>query len=269
MTNNSNMILLLISIIVVVLAGICYLEFKKIKIELDKHKEILTMYKEKIELLLNLNEKIMNNKDIQSTNYNYDIPPPTENTLSQSEDIRTKLDNDDIQMMKTHIDNSIEVEEVKVDEVEEVKVDEVEEVEVDEVDEVDEVEEVEVEEVTVDEVEVEEVEVEVNKVDEVEVDEVEVNKVDDIDDNIEINNIQIDSETILNISDDISIDNIMDNISDNDLEDIDIVHNNAKVEIYDEYIQKSVKELRDILSDKGLQLSGNKSKLVNRIIENM
>ena len=60
----------------------------------------------------------------------------------------------------------------------------------------------------------------------------------------------------------------MDNISNNDLEDIDIVHN-AKVEIYDEYIQKSVKELRDILSDKGLQLSGNKSKLVNRIIENM
>jgi len=41
MTNNSNMILLLISIIVVFLAGICYLEFKKIKIELDKHKEIL------------------------------------------------------------------------------------------------------------------------------------------------------------------------------------------------------------------------------------
>ena len=61
----------------------------------------------------------------------------------------------------------------------------------------------------------------------------------------------------------------MDNISDNDLEDIDIVHNNSKVEVYDEYIQKSVKELRDILSDKGLQLSGNKSKLVNRIIENM
>ena len=48
MANNSNMILLLISIIVVVLAGICYLEFKKIKIELDKHKEILSMYKEKL-----------------------------------------------------------------------------------------------------------------------------------------------------------------------------------------------------------------------------
>ena len=220
MTNNSNMILLLISIIVVVLAGICYLEFKKIKIELDKHKEILSMYKEKIELLLNLNEKIMNNSDTQSTNYTNNIPISSENTLSQSEDIRTNLDNEDIQMMKSHIDNSIEVDEV--DEVEEVEVDEVDEVEVNEVDEVD-----------------------------------------DIDD------IQIDSETTLNISDDISIDNIMDNISDNDLEDIDIVHNNPKVEIYDEYIQKSVKELRDILSDKGLQLSGNKTKLVNRIIENM
>ena len=113
MTNNSNMILLLISIIVVVLAGICYLEFKKIKIELDKHKEILSMYKEKIELLLNLNEKILNkNNDTQSENYNYDIPPPTENILSQSEDVRTKLDNEDIQMMNTHIDNSIEVQEI-------------------------------------------------------------------------------------------------------------------------------------------------------------
>ena len=61
----------------------------------------------------------------------------------------------------------------------------------------------------------------------------------------------------------------MNNISDNDLEDIDIVHNNAKTKIYDEYVQKSVKELRDILSEKGLQLSGNKTKLVNRIIENM
>ena len=62
---------------------------------------------------------------------------------------------------------------------------------------------------------------------------------------------------------------MINDISDNDLENIDIVHNNAKVEIYDEYVQKSVKELRDILSDKGLQLSGNKSKLVNRILDNM
>ena len=230
MTNNSNMILLLISIIVVVLAGICYLEFKKIKIELDKHKEILSMYKEKIELLLNLNEKIVNNGK-QSENYNYDIPPPTENILSQSEDIRTKSDNDDIQMMNTHIDNSIEVQEV-------------------------------------DDIKVEEVANEVDIVEEV-ANEV-VNEVDEVDevDSIQVDNI-LDNETTLNISDDISIDNIINNVSDNDLEDIDIVHNNAKVEVYDEYIQKSVKELRDILSDKGLQLSGNKSKLVNRIIENM
>ena len=135
MTNNSNMILLLISIIVVVLAGICYLEFKKIKIELDKHKEILSMYKEKIELLLNLNEKIMNNKDTQSASYNYDIPPPSENTLSQSEDVRTKLDNKDIQMMNTHIDNSIEVQEVANEVANEV----VDDVEVDNIDDVDEV----------------------------------------------------------------------------------------------------------------------------------
>ena len=63
MNNNSNMILLLLSIIIIILSGVCYLEFKKIKIELDKHKEILSMYKEKIELLLNLNKKLMENKE--------------------------------------------------------------------------------------------------------------------------------------------------------------------------------------------------------------
>ena len=66
MTNNSNMILLLISIIVVFLAGICYLEFKKIKIELDKHKETLKTFEEDGKLyneeLLNFNELYNNAK---------------------------------------------------------------------------------------------------------------------------------------------------------------------------------------------------------------
>ena len=113
MTNNSNMILLLISIIVVFLAGICYLEFKKIKIELDKHKETLTIYKEKIELLLNLNEKIMENK----LNNEYIPSPPTTydiNTLPVNNNMNVELNNDEnIQMVDAHIDNYIEVVEVK------------------------------------------------------------------------------------------------------------------------------------------------------------
>jgi len=52
MNSNSNIVLLLLSVIIVILASVSYLEFKKIKIELDRHKEILSNYKEKIELLL-------------------------------------------------------------------------------------------------------------------------------------------------------------------------------------------------------------------------
>ena len=65
MNNNSNIILLLISIIIIILASVSYLEFKKIKIELDKHKEILSNYKEKIELLLNLNKNIIQEQSQQ------------------------------------------------------------------------------------------------------------------------------------------------------------------------------------------------------------
>ena len=72
MNNNSNMILLLLSIIIIILSGVSYLEFKKIKIELDKHKEILSMYKDKIELLLNLNKKLTQEREynVQENTYN-------------------------------------------------------------------------------------------------------------------------------------------------------------------------------------------------------
>ena len=72
MNNNLNMILLLFSIIIIILTVISYLEFKKIKIEIDKHNEILNMYKEKIELLLNLNKQFSNMyKENANTSYNY------------------------------------------------------------------------------------------------------------------------------------------------------------------------------------------------------
>ena len=216
MTNNSNMILLLISIIVVFLAGICYLEFKKIKIELDKHKEILTIYKEKIDLLLNLNEKIMGNK----LKNEYIPSPPT------TYDINTLPVNNDenIQMVDAHIDNFIEV--VEDDVVED------------------------------DVIEDDVVEDDVVEDDVVEDEEFTINISNDID-NMSIDNMSIDN---------ISIDNISIDNSENDITEL---YNNEKKEIYDEYVQKSVKELRDILTEKGLHLSGNKTKLVNRILDNM
>ena len=241
MTNNSNMILLLISIIVVFLAGICYLEFKKIKIELDKHKETLAIYKEKIELLLNLNEKIMKNK----LNDEYIPSPPTtydNNTLPVNNDMNVELNNDEnIQMVDAHIEDSIEVVEIDDGEVENV-----------------------VEVLTEDDAVVTEDDAVVTEDDAV------VTEVVTEDDT----NIVEDEEFTINISNDIdnmSIDDIsIDNISiDNSENDITEVYNNEKKKIYDEYVQKSVKELRDILTEKGLHLSGNKTKLVNRILDNM
>ena len=56
MNNNTNLIILLLSIIIVILAVVSYLEFKKIKIEQDKFKELIVSHKEKIEYLLHINQ---------------------------------------------------------------------------------------------------------------------------------------------------------------------------------------------------------------------
>ena len=54
--------------------------------------------------------------------------------------------------------------------------------------------------------------------------------------------------------------------SSNSDESIDSTIN--KKELFDSYMKKGVKELRNILISKNLNVSGNKTKLVNRIIEN-
>ena len=41
-----------------------------------------------------------------------------------------------------------------------------------------------------------------------------------------------------------------------------------KKDLFDSYMKKGVKELREILKSKNLNISGNKTKLVNRILEN-
>ena len=300
MTNNFNMILLLISIIVVFLAGICYLEFKKIKIELDKHKETLTIYKEKIDLLLNLNEKIIENK----LNDEYIPSPPTTydiNTLPVNNDMNVELNNDEnIQMVDAHIDDSIELVEIDDNIVDDTVVDDniVDDTVVDDEDDniVDDTVIDDKDDTVVDDKD--DTVVDDNIVDDEDdniVDDKDDTVVDDkddtvVDDNINTDIVETDTNVVadedftINISNDIdnmsidnmsidniSIDNIsIDNISiDNSENDITEVYNNEKKVIYDEYVKKSVKELRDILTEKGLHLSGNKTKLVNRILDNM
>ena len=92
MNNNSNMILLLLSIIIIILCGVSYLEFKKIKIELDKHKEILSIYKEKIELLLNLNKKLTQERGYNQEN-TYQENTHQENTYQENTYQENYVDN--------------------------------------------------------------------------------------------------------------------------------------------------------------------------------
>jgi len=69
MNNNTNLIILLLSIIIVILAIVSYLEFKKIKIEQDKLKELIVSHKEKIEYLLYINQQKLTKVPSQSKMY--------------------------------------------------------------------------------------------------------------------------------------------------------------------------------------------------------
>ena len=228
MNNNSNIVLLLISIIIVILASVSYLEFKKIKIELDKYKEILSNYKEKIELLLDLNKKIM--QDINYTNQQ-------ESQQYVNQPIYTK---------NHTINNPIQVkepEEIQVKGPEEIQVQEPEEIQVEEP-----------EEIQVGEPE----NIHVGEPENIHVGEPE---------NIHVGEPEEEKNTI-NINFD-NLDDILVNISsdEDNVDPIEEVLNNK--ELFNKYIKKSIKELRKILIEKNLPLSGNKTTLVKRILDNL
>ena len=72
------------------------------------------------------------------------------------------------------------------------------------------------------------------------------------------------------VNDKINIDlleDILANISSDSDDNIEQVLN--KKELFEKYVNKSVKDLRKILIDKELPLSGNKTTLVNRILDNL
>ena len=75
---------------------------------------------------------------------------------------------------------------------------------------------------------------------------------------------------ILNKSDadcvsDNGVGDIMSDISFSDVGELD----DKKQELFDIYINKSVKELRELLIEQNLPLSGNKTKQVHRILDNL
>jgi len=76
--------------------------------------------------------------------------------------------------------------------------------------------------------------------------------------NSEMNNIKIIDSSSLTSSESDS------NSSSSDSDD----EEKDKKDLFDSYMKKGVKELREILKSKNLNISGNKTKLVNRILEN-
>ena len=58
-SNNTNMIMLLLAIVVIILSGVSYFEFKKIKLELNEHNEILKHNDKKLNFLLSSNQPPM------------------------------------------------------------------------------------------------------------------------------------------------------------------------------------------------------------------
>ena len=205
MNNNSNIILLLISIIIIILASVSYLEFKKIKIELDKHKEILSNYKEKIELLLNLNKNIIQEQSQQQFHQGQSQQQfHHEQSQQQFHQEESPQQEKDI-IEEVYINNQ----EVHIPE-----------------------------EQNIEEVEIQE------------------------EQNIE----KVDKNTIsINFD---NLDDILVNISsDDDNEPIEEILNNK--ELFEKYKKVSIKDLRKILMEKELPLSGNKTTLVNRILNNL
>ena len=224
MNNNSNIILLLISIIIIILASVSYLEFKKIKIELDKHKEILSNYKEKIELLLNLNKNIIQEQSQQQFHQGQ----------SQQQFHHEQSQQQFHQEESPHLEKDI-VEEVYINN-QEVHIPE----------------EQNIEEIEIHEVHIPNIQEEQN------IEEVEIQE----EQNIE----EVDKNTIsINFD---NLDDILVNISsDDDNEPIEEIFNNK--ELFEKYKKVSVKDLRKILMEKELPLSGNKTTLVNRILNNL
>ena len=215
MNNNSNIILLLISIIIIILASVSYLEFKKIKIELDKHKEILSNYKEKIELLLNLNKNIIQEQSQQQFHQGQSQQQfHHEQSQQQFHQEESPQQEKDI-IEEVYINNQ----EVHIPNIEEV---EIQEVHIPNIQEEQNIEEVEIQE----------------------------------EQNIE----EVDKNTIsINFD---NLDDILVNISsDDDNEPIEEILNNK--ELFEKYKKVSIKDLRKILMEKELPLSGNKTTLVN------
>ena len=246
MNNNSNIILLLISIIIIILASVSYLEFKKIKIELDKHKEILSNYKEKIELLLNLNKNIIQEQSQQQFHQEQSQQQFHHEQSQQQfhQEESPHLEKDIVE--EVYINNQ----EVHIPEEQSIEEVEIQEVHIPNIQEEQNIEEVEIqEEQNIEEVEIQE---------EQSIEEVEIQE----EQNIE----EVDKNTIsINFD---NLDDILVNISsDDDNEPIEEVLNNK--DLFEKYKKVSVKDLRKILMEKELPLSGNKTTLVNRILNNL
>ena len=252
-TNNINMILLLLAIVIIILSAVCYFEFKKIKIEVNEQKELIKNNTEKIKLLLSIampnslhNEPPMMNEPSTMKNpvkevikeHNLESNPKKvvkESIVEKTSD--EPLSPISMLPLQPSTENVVveEVVELVTDEepvdksVEEEPVEEFVEEPVDKS-----VEEEPVEELVEEPVEEEPVE--------------EPTLTDDLSSLDFLDQMEIDINQIVSDDEDIPSDD--------------------KKEEYDLLKKKSINELKDILKEMDLKVSGNKSKLIMRIIDN-
>jgi len=265
MNNNTNLIILLLSIIIVILAIVSYLEFKKIKIEQDKLKELIVSHKEKIEYLLYINQQKLTKVPSQSKMY-LEQPQQMEQ-MEQMEQMKQMEQPQQLQQMqqpqqpqqpqKSDIsytqEENIQLDDVEKENLHEPTYDE-------QIKEFEKNQNIEVGIIEDDGLDL------INGEETIKLDEETVLEETILEETILEETIL--EETVLEVNNIDQLDIIIDNSSSSD-EDIEEVLSIKKKELFEEYKKKSVKELKDILSNKNLQLFGNKTKLIERILNNL
>ena len=238
LSNNSNLILLLISIVIVILTVVVYLEFKKIKIEsneLKKDIEVLKYNLMKIMQPTNLKDSLP-----QKTNITSDVNKPNIKTVN-----KLKKENKSIKKTLNTIEENI-VEPTKNDK----QIEKISNTDIDNI--VESIVDFDIKDIS------NNIGVIVKDVD-VNVEDIDVN-VEDIDVNIE--DVDVNVEDI-----DVNIEDVDVNVEDVDI-DVDVNIDDKDI-IFEVYKSKSVKELKEILENMDLKQTGNKTTLIQRIIDNL
>ena len=225
--SNINIILLLIAIVVIILSGICYFEFKKLKIDLHTQKENIENISKKFNTYIQFQMSQLSTK-IPEENLTFDLQSKEEDKVKEDvleEDVKEE----DV------LEEDVKEEDVLEEDVKEEDVKEEDVVELDVVEE---------------------------DVLELDVKEEDVLEEDVVEEDVKELDVKEEDELLDPVIDDILDDTLSIPDSNVNLDDIIIDREQSELE------SKSINELKEILKEMDLKTSGNKSKLIERIIDN-